>query len=50
MTFNADDPDEQINEALYGYAEMADSLRMRRPGEIGAVACQLTLFNRDDVV
>lgn len=44
--FNFDDFDEQIRDALDSYGEFADSLpdslRVRRPGEIGGVALQLT--------
>lgn len=51
-TFNFDDFDAQIAEALASYGEFADGLpeevRVRRPGEIGAVAIQLSLWQESE--
>lgn len=44
-TFNFDDFDQLVSEALDNYAEVADTIR--RPGEIGSVVCQLTLFDEN---
>lgn len=41
--FNFDDFDELIREALEEHAQPAQPVR--RPGEIGSVICQLTLFD-----
>lgn len=55
-TFNFDDFNEQIEEALLEYGEFADGLRpaleplpfgQKRPGEIGGVAIQLSF--RDEL-
>lgn len=44
--FNFDDFEKQIDEALAGNEEvMAEVVPLRRPGDIGAVACQPTLFD-----
>lgn len=46
--FNFDDFDQQIAEALEENDEaMAEILPSRRPGEIGAVAIQYSLFDEE---